>query len=203
MVSRFLDILFGERRPKAGPASARLKLGLRAEESRVAADATEETPLVQIPIGPGKGHLRSSLPGDLKRGTAELLSPSLFAFDDLQNNHDALCGTVVGEFCDPNHLRLSRGCCFRFHGLRSSVVPEHNPGERRRGHADKNSPAHKPEQSTFFPIRSHKSNLPLPVHTRQASPRPDVSGRRTGTINLVESRATGNHSDGCHRNPAT
>src|SRR5438034_4698534 len=76
MVSRFLDILFGERRPKAGPASARLKLGLRAEESRVAADATEETPLVQIPIGPGKGHLRSSLPGDLKRGTAELLSPS-------------------------------------------------------------------------------------------------------------------------------
>src|SRR5256885_3491054 len=33
MVSRFLDILFGERLRKSGPASARLNLVLRAEES--------------------------------------------------------------------------------------------------------------------------------------------------------------------------
>src|SRR5207237_7366988 len=140
----FVATLFGERHPNAVPASARLISSLRAEESRVAADATEEALLVQVPIGPGKCHLRCSLPGDHKRGTAELLSPFLFALDDLRNNHDALCGTLVGEFRDPNHLRLSRWRCLRFLGLRSSLMPEHKPRERGRGRTDKDSPVHKP-----------------------------------------------------------
>ena len=86
MVSRFLDILFGERRPKAGPASARLIFSLRAEESRVAADATEEALLVQIPILPGEGEFRVGVARNVKSIWRQLLPPFLFR---LHNFHQA------------------------------------------------------------------------------------------------------------------
>src|ERR1039457_6990039 len=52
-----LDVLFGNGRPEAGPAGARVELSLRAEQGILAAHATENPLGVQLPVLAGEGAL--------------------------------------------------------------------------------------------------------------------------------------------------
>jgi hypothetical protein len=49
-VGRFDDILRRDRFPEAGPAGVRFELGRRGKQRRVAADAAEQSVVVQIPV---------------------------------------------------------------------------------------------------------------------------------------------------------
>src|SRR5271156_2772189 len=48
-ICNFNNIFARDRRPEAGPPGARLELRLRAKARRVAADATKEAAIVQVP----------------------------------------------------------------------------------------------------------------------------------------------------------
>src|ERR1700677_1397971 len=60
-IGNFNHILLGDRRPEAGPPGTRLDLGIGTEYRRVAADAAEETAVMQIPCSACIGALRARL----------------------------------------------------------------------------------------------------------------------------------------------
>src|ERR1700730_790172 len=55
------DVLFREGRPEAGPAGARIKLGVGAEHRVFAANATKQTALVDLIVGSAKGSVGALL----------------------------------------------------------------------------------------------------------------------------------------------
>lgn len=68
------------RRPKARPASAGIKLGIRPEQRRITTDTPVEAGIFGIPIGARESSLSPVFPSDLKLLRGELGPPLFFAF---------------------------------------------------------------------------------------------------------------------------
>jgi hypothetical protein len=79
------DIFFGNGLPEARPAGARFKLGLRAEDCVIAADAAIKAMVVIVPGDAGKGAFCTLVPGHFKRDRRKFLLPFCFGFDDPRN----------------------------------------------------------------------------------------------------------------------
>ena len=77
------DILGRDRLPEARPSSARIELGLRAEQRRPAADASVEPLRAQFVILIRERPLRAPFAGHLVLLGGELLFPFDVALDDL------------------------------------------------------------------------------------------------------------------------
>src|ERR1700733_6210979 len=69
------DVFFGDRRPKAGPAGARIELGVRAEHGIVAADAAKNPVLVELIIRSAERRVGSLLARHIILLGAKLLVP--------------------------------------------------------------------------------------------------------------------------------
>ena len=67
---------------EAGPTAARIKLGVRAEEELVAANAMVVTGSLFVPVHAGEGSFRARLTGDMKLLGRELSTPFFIAFFD-------------------------------------------------------------------------------------------------------------------------
>ena len=105
----FDDILLGNGLPKAWPSRAGFKLGLRAEDGVVAADAAVKTVVVIVPGAAGVGPLRAFAPRDLKRDWRKLLLPLRIGFDDLWNRNFARRLPRVGKLDDGDSARIPGG----------------------------------------------------------------------------------------------
>src|SRR5262245_48959729 len=77
------DVLFRHRRPEAGPARARIELGLRAEQFLSAAGANVDAFLVTVPEFASESALGPLLAHHLKLQRRQYLLPFLVALDDL------------------------------------------------------------------------------------------------------------------------
>src|SRR5580692_5649054 len=58
------NILLRDGLPEARPARARIELGCRIEQSQIAADATEDAAVMQVPTVAGKGQFRVGMASD-------------------------------------------------------------------------------------------------------------------------------------------
>src|SRR5258708_263887 len=81
------DVLLGDGSPEAGPAGARLELGIGAEQCIVAADTAVETLVVQLVIFAGEGRLSPFFAGNRELLGGELVLPFFVAFDYFFNAH--------------------------------------------------------------------------------------------------------------------
>src|SRR5207247_11036059 len=85
-----VHVFLGDRLPITRPAGAGIELRRGAKERRIAADATEDSLLVQVPVGTGEGSLRAVLARDLERQWRQLLSPLVLRLDHLRDADLAL-----------------------------------------------------------------------------------------------------------------
>src|SRR5271154_4611409 len=97
------DVFFGDGRPKAGPAGARIELGVRAEQGSVAADAAKKSVLVELIIRSAERRVGSLLARHIILLGAQLLVPFAVGADHLFDVRGAeLLAVVVkldgGEF---------------------------------------------------------------------------------------------------------
>src|SRR5262245_58898740 len=71
------DPAVAERRPEAGPAGARVELGLRREQRLAAGHAAVGAVLVVVPVDAGEGRLGAAVAGHLELEGGEPLAPAL------------------------------------------------------------------------------------------------------------------------------
>jgi hypothetical protein len=83
------DILFGDRRPEARPAGARLEFGIGAEQRVAAAYAAVDPSIVQLVVLAGEGRLGAFLAGDRKLLRSELALPFFIALDYFFGGHNS------------------------------------------------------------------------------------------------------------------
>jgi hypothetical protein len=89
-----VDVLFGCRFPEARPARAGIELGLGTKEGGAAADATEHSLLVQVPVLAGESALGPLLARHFILFRSEELLPLGIGLNYLFRSHDSL--PVIG-----------------------------------------------------------------------------------------------------------
>src|SRR5262249_31461335 len=92
-----VHVLLGDRLPIARPSGARIELRVRREERSVAADAAEQSLLVEVPVGARKRPLRARFARDVIRERCQLLAPLRRGLDDLRHAHGAEALALVGK----------------------------------------------------------------------------------------------------------
>src|ERR1700733_3080469 len=125
-----LNILRSDRIPEAGPPGSGVKLGLRAEQRIVTADAAVQAFFVQVPIFPAESHFGVGMAGDVESVRGELLAPLLVGLDHFAyaGHSQALAG--VRKLHDIDLLRRSGGTS-RLDRARPSHGPESDAGQGR------------------------------------------------------------------------
>lgn len=130
IVRSLQDILFGDRRPKAGPTRAGFELGDGTEKSRVAADAAEHALIMNIQKLARERPLRFGVASYLKRGGRQLRFPLGFGFLNHRDGNCSLALAGVGELNDGDLLRRTGGRGIGMSRRGSSVVPSCSARER-------------------------------------------------------------------------
>ena len=129
-VPGFHNILFGDRRPEAGPASAGFELRGRAVKGGVAANAAEHALVVNVEKVSGERSLRPRLAGHLEGFRGQLLPPLRVSFLNRGNCDRPFSLAVVRKFDDgdlPGHRRGRRLGVSR---LRALVAPQCKASQR-------------------------------------------------------------------------
>jgi len=102
-VHRGFNIFLRDRRPEARPTGTGLKLRIGREQGVSAAHATIQAMLVIVPVLPGKGPLRSSMPGDLELLRRQLFFPLTIALMNLFHFHHSLTLARVSKINKFHH----------------------------------------------------------------------------------------------------
>src|SRR5579885_837985 len=134
-----VDVLFLDRRGKAGPPGARFKLGLRAEQIRSAARAPVNARLVLIPVLAGERRLGALLPRYVILLRSELPLPLLVAFDDLLHARSACkprLAPIGRPALGPRSSRAWPGYRTRAKHLNASPVQRQRARRRRANRHD-------------------------------------------------------------------
>jgi hypothetical protein len=95
-----MHVLLGDRLPEARPTGARVEFGRGTEERGVAANATEQTFVMDIPIRASERALGARFSSDVKREWGELLPPIRFGLLHFRDAHSSLAFAGVGKLND-------------------------------------------------------------------------------------------------------
>ena len=121
-ISYLHHILLGDGLPEAWPAGARLKLGLRAKDGVIAADATIEAVIVIVPGVARIGPLRAFVPGHLKRNRGKFLLPFPVGSNHSRNRNLSRRLAIIRELDDGD--RASSDIIYAgFNGSERKPVP--------------------------------------------------------------------------------
>src|SRR5579872_5553624 len=121
------DVFFRDGLPEAGPSGAGIEFGCRIEERSVAADATIESLVFQIPVLPRKGHFSVGVARNVVGVRRQLLAPFVGSLDDLRNAHLLQAFASIGEENDGDLFWLA--CGGSSEDARLSPLPEYEAGE--------------------------------------------------------------------------
>ena len=88
------DILLRNRLPETRPTCARVKLCIRNEQGRAAADASVEASFVIVPVFASEGSFRAGLAGDRASRCRQFSPPLALIFHNPRHSHgpEALTG---------------------------------------------------------------------------------------------------------------
>src|SRR6185369_5910971 len=104
-----LDVLLGDRRPKARATRTGLELGVRTEQRVATARAAVDALVVVLVIFAGKRTLGAFLAGDGELLGSQLLFPLLIGFDDLLCHDISLSGAGCVELDHPDRRTFASG----------------------------------------------------------------------------------------------